>query len=366
MPDIVSTQSLIDLNPDSFVDLFEIYISESVGVLRFHAGKNFAKPIVYKGKNYTPVPIEYSGFEFSADGKQNRPTIRVANINGVITDVIKNKNDLVNSKLKRIKLFIKNLDDENFSEGVNPFFGFRKKRNAVSGYGSPFFEESYIINRKVSENKYVIEFELSSPLDYENQTLPNRKISDNLCSFCYRGCGCNYGKIPWKNGSNQPQTIPVTNSSNKLVSLSESDIWGTTQTINGETIPKLNLGFPVADENDKLFYSVNGYGLTTPLYRGFWNKNTTYSAGDFVTFSDSVNYNFFGESFQFSEDNVSYSIYVCILGGESNKDPRYNKEYWVKDSCSQSIKGCKLRWNGHKDGLPYGGFPGTRPYNYQV
>ena len=41
MADLISTQSLIDLDPDSFVDLFEIYISESTGILRFHAGKNF-------------------------------------------------------------------------------------------------------------------------------------------------------------------------------------------------------------------------------------------------------------------------------------------------------------------------------------
>lgn len=366
MPDIVSTQALLDLDPDSFVDLFEVYMSQSYGVVRFHAGKNFTKPIVFKGKSYTPTPIEYSGFEYSADGKQNRPTIRIANINGVITDLIKNHNDLVNSKLKRLKIFVKNLDDENFSESVNPFFGYRKKRNATQGYGAAFFEEFYIINRKISENKFVIEFELSSPLDYENQTLPNRKISDNLCSFCYRGCGCNYGKIPWKNDANQPQTVTVTDSSGKLVSLSESDVWGTSQTQTGQTIPKLNLGFPIADENDKEFYSPTGYGLQNPTYRGFWNANTVYAAGEFVTFSDSVGYNFFGEKFQFSEDNVAQSIYVCILGGESNKDPRYNKQYWIKDSCSQKIKGCKLRWAGHKDGLPYGGFPGTRPYNYET
>lgn len=365
MPDIVSTQALLDLDPDSFVDLFEVYISESTGILRFHAGKNFANFIVYKGYRYIPAPIEYSGFEFSADGKQNRPTIRIANIQGFITDIIKNKNDLVGSKLKRIKIFVKNLDDENFSEGVNPYFGYKKKRNASSGYGKAFFEEGYLVNRKVSENKYVVEFELSSPLDFENQVLPNRKISDNLCSFCYRGCGCNYGKIPWKNEANQPQTVNFT-VGGKLIAASETDIWGTSQTLAGQSIPKLNLGFPIADENDKEFFSPNGYGLLSGTYRGHWNKTTEYTTGDFVTFSDSVNYDFFGEQFQFSEDNITYSMYVSIGTDHTGRDPRYNREYWIKDSCSQGIQGCKLRWNGHKDGLPYGGFPGTRPYNYET
>ena len=59
MADLISTQSLIDLDPDSFVDLFEIYISESTGILRFHAGKNFNNSLIYKGNFYTPAPIEY-------------------------------------------------------------------------------------------------------------------------------------------------------------------------------------------------------------------------------------------------------------------------------------------------------------------
>jgi len=358
MADLISTQSLIDLDPDSFVDLFEIYISESTGILRFHAGKNFNNPIVYKGNFYTPAPIEYGGFEFSADGKQSRPSIRLANINGVITNVIKNKNDLVNSRLKRLKIFVKNLDDANFSDGRNPFFGYRSKRNAVNGYGQSFFEENYIINRKVTENKYIIEFELSSPLDFENQFLPNRKISDNLCSWSYRGCGCNYGKLPWTNQSGEKQSITYTNSSNETITKTADQIFGT-------NIP--NIGIPFADENDKQFYSQQGYGLNIGdnYYKGFWDKSKTYNPGEFVTFSDSVNYDFFGSKFQFSEDNISISIYVCIKAS-TNNNPKLNKEYWIKDACSKNIKGCSLRWKGHKDGLPFGGFPGTRPYNYQT
>jgi len=351
MPDIVSTQALIDLDPDSFVDLFEIYIDETTGILRFHAGKNFAKFIVYRGNKYIPAPIEYSGFEFSSDGKQSRPTIRVANINGTITDVVKNKNDLVNSKLKRIKIFVKNLDDENFSEGLNPFFGYRKKRNKINGYGASFFEENYIINRKTNENKYVIDFELSSPLDFENQFLPNRKISDNLCSWSYRGCGCNYGKIPWLNSNAKGQTIQINDDQ-----YTESDIFGS----------KINIGIPIADENNKQFYSADGYGLSGINFAGSWSSNVQYTTGDFVLYSDFVNYDFFGTQFQFSEDNITNSIYVSISTGNSGKDPRYHKDFWVKDNCSKDLRGCKLRWYGHRDGLPYGGFPGTRPYNYEV
>jgi len=65
--------------------------------------KNFNNSLIYKGNFYTPAPIEYGGFEFSADGKQSRPSIRLANINGVITNIIKNKNDLVKLKIEAFK-----------------------------------------------------------------------------------------------------------------------------------------------------------------------------------------------------------------------------------------------------------------------
>lgn len=352
MSDIVSTSSLISLDPDSFVDLFEIYVDQTVGIFRFHAGKNFTSSIIFRGNAYIPLPIEFSGFEFSADGKQNRPTIKIANIDGFITDYIKNKNDLINSRMKRIKIFVRNLDDINFSDGVNPFFGYRTKRNAVKGYGNSFYEDNYIINRKNQENKYFIEFALSSPLDLENQTLPNRKISDNICAWSYRGCGCNYGKIQWPNQKFKIEDTEFT----------ESQIWGAN---------KLNEGLPVADENNKEFYSKYGYNLTQITFRGSYNPEIgTYNPGDFVKYIDAVNYDFFGNSLQFSQDNLSYSFYVCIkINGASvsnvgAKNPSLEKEYWIKDSCAKNLTACRLRWLNHPKGLPYGGFPGTRPFDY--
>lgn len=366
MSDITSTTALINLNTDSFVDLFEIYIDETVGIFRFHAGKNFTRSIIFKGNPYIPVPVDFSGFEFSADGKQNRPSIKLANIDGYITDYIKNKNDLVNSKIKRYKVFVRNLDDENFSDQVNPFFGYRKKRNAVSGYGQAFYEDNYIINKKSQENKFYIEFDLSSPLDLENQSIPNRKVSDNLCPWVYRGCGCNYGKIPWDPRGKQEFKI-----ANSTVPKTEADIWGKETTPLGQQVTKNNQGVPVADENNKEFYSPFGYNLTQITYKGTYSKTVdTYNPGDFVKYIDSINFDFFGSDAQFTEDNLSYSFYVCIkangdtVANVGAKDPKLFPEYWVKDSCAKNLRACRLRWQNHGKGLPYGGFPGTRPFDY--
>jgi lambda family phage minor tail protein L len=354
MSDIISTNSLISLDPDSFVDLFEIYIDNNLGIVRFHSGKNFNNNIVYRGNQYLSIPIEYSGFEFSADGKQNRPTFKIANIDGFLTNYVKNKNDLINSKLKRIKIFVRNLDDINFSQSMNPFFGYRAKRNNVKGYGESFYEESYIVNRKTQENKYYIEFALSSPLDLENQTIPNRKISDNMCPWVYRGCGCNYGKIPWPN-----QIIKVNNVEYPETS---PNLWD----------GKPNQGVPVADENNVPFYSKSGYGLNRIQNFKVYNSLTgQYTAGDFIKYIDSINHDFFGSKIQQTDDNISYSFYVCIKTHGASlptgaKSPPTEKEYWIKDSCSKDLTGCKLRWGSNIKGLPYGGFPGTRPFNYSI
>jgi len=160
------------------------------------------------------------------------------------------------------------------------------------------------------------------------------------------------------NESGEKQSITYTDSNNNVITKTADAIFGT-------NIP--NIGIPFADENDKEFYSAKGYnlGMASAAYKGFWDKLTAYTAGEFVTFCDSVNYDFFGNKFQFSEDNISVSIFVCIKAN-TNNNPKLKKEFWIKDACSKNIKGCSLRWKGHKDGLPFGGFPGTRPFNYQT
>ena len=85
-----------------------------------------------------------------------------------------------------------------------------------------------------------------------------------------------------------------------------------------------------------------------------------------------INFDFFGSDTQFTEDNLSYSFYVCIKihgasyngGNPGIKDPKLFPEYWIKDSCAKNLKACRLRWEKHGKGLPYGGFPGTRPLDY--
>ncbi len=49
----------------------------------------------------------------------------------------------------------------------------------------------------------------------------------------------------------------------------------------------------------------------------------------------------------------------------SGKDPRFDKQNWIQDSCSKTITACKMRYRFNKNGLRYGGFPGIDKYKYQ-
>lgn len=351
-------KSFLTLDPETYLELFELYVGETYGFVRFHAGKNFTSNIVYKGNSYFSCPVEFGGAESSSSGKRPRPVIKISNINGFITNYIKNRNDLNNCTIKRTKIFLKNIDDVNFPDSLNPFYSYKAKWS-FPDYGPEFFSDTYIINNKISENKYTVEFELSSPLDLENVFMPSRVIMDNMCPFVYRGAGCCYGK---KNNFTQ----------NVL-----KDMWSGGSTEDGWTEFK-EIGIPVADEFDKHFLSNQGYALRTLNDKGLWDKDTEYTTGDFVLVQTSFSYDFNKENIQASSDDLIGDYYVCIQTGVSGVVPKLDKANWVKDACSKSIIGCNYRFNDYynmegldgpekitKD-IPYGGFPGTRPYEYRT
>lgn len=346
-------KSLLTLDPDTYLELFDLYIDASIGFLRIHAGKNFDQNIMYKGLVYQMCPINFDGAETNSSGALPRPTITISNINGLVTDYIKNKNDLNNCIITRTKVLIRNIDDSNFPKGLNPYYGFQPQWNSSLGYGPEYFKDSYIVNNKKTENKYRVEFELASPLDLENIFLPSRKINDNLCSFVYRGAGCCYGKI------------------NNFVQQ---------QRMGSETVQEFkNIGLPVADVYNKAFIGNEQYGISTLRNRGVWSETKTYYAGDFVLVQSIFTYDFSKESVQSSSDDLVGTYYVCVAesGGVSGVDnnPKFDRVNWIRDECSKTVEGCKLRWQQYtarsqdtdrERALPYGGFPGTRPYEYKT
>lgn len=169
----------------NLVELFEIDLN-TIGVAEryyFHNGVNgLGSDVIFDGVTYTRFPIEADGFEKSGAGTQPRPTVRVANITGLIGALSRDNQDLVGVKFIRRRTFLKYIDAVNFTGGVNP--------TADPNAQLPI--EIWYFDRKVSENNIFIEWELSSASDMTGVFLPRRQFIANVCTVAYRGPYCGY------------------------------------------------------------------------------------------------------------------------------------------------------------------------------
>jgi lambda family phage minor tail protein L len=152
--------TLFKLNNYLILDLYEIELEPNEGFLRFHGSKNFSKDIIFQGNQYSFLPCEFSSFQKSSDGRQSRPTLKIANVNNYFSKILSDRNDLVGKKFYRKKILGKDLDNENFTDGVNPY--------GISSFNTYIAFDKLIINLKRSENKQEVEFELSSKIDIQN------------------------------------------------------------------------------------------------------------------------------------------------------------------------------------------------------
>lgn len=348
----MATQSLnsalSDLLPDTIIELYEVDLGEQEGVFRFHPGIISTESIVFDKKPYFPIPIDASSFESRGDGRLPRPNVTIANTDGFFTDILKQREDLIGNIFIRKRVYLKYIDSENFTNNFNPF--------SIPDASKRFEDDYYIINRKTEENKFLLQFELVSPLEYEDAKLPARIMIANFCPWVYRGRGCRYGKrIDYANQEINNENIQA-NAENFFIT-------------NGENLG--NLGLPVSDENDKLFFEEEGYGITAITWRGDYdNSISDYVVGDIVRIKSKFD-NLSKINISDPEENLSNkpdSFYVCIKNvGAAGFDPRYELDYWRKDECSRKLLGCQQRYvlyGEYSKGLPFGSFPSIKSYNF--
>jgi lambda family phage minor tail protein L len=179
------TSDIQKLSPSALIELFELDATNIAGgqKLYFHNGTNIeGNDVVWKGITYERYPIEAEGFEKSSSGSISRPTIRVANITGLISTMAYQLQDLIGAKVTRRRTFYKYLDAVNYPGGVN----------AYADPNAHFPDESWSVDRKSSENAVFVEFELSAAFDVAGVYLPRRQCIQNLCTWRYRGAECGY------------------------------------------------------------------------------------------------------------------------------------------------------------------------------
>jgi lambda family phage minor tail protein L len=342
---------ITSLTPSTQILLYEVDLSEifpttinfnydgnqplNQGIFRVYNDYNLYKltsnaygRIKWQNNFYYPFPIFAEGFEYSSAGTLPTPKVSISNLSPdystnsfyrYIRMQVQSLGDIVGAKFSRIKTFLKYLDGSNFSGGYNPF-------NPNTGlYEMELPRDIYYIDRKSTENKNIIEYQLNTILDLENLVLPSRTILAKKCPFQYRGEGCCYEY-------------------DSRLTYIHSGIYAGIQ--NSQiSVKGLQTAPPVATENNQLFIGQSGVAIfhtgnsanRTAIFRltgtlgnsGSWIENADYVSGDFTFLQN---------------QGVKY-YYVCVNNHKSdifNAPP--NTNFWASDSCAKSITSCRFRW----------------------
>lgn len=355
-------KEFFSLEPSSIISLFEIDLSEigfdtsaqfviniknsqivlpgaDGGVfnykkIRLHNNLKLGRNIIYwKGDAYLPAPLSTDGFEVASKGVFPKPRVQITFSDDML-DVFSlfrgtvNFGDLIGAKFTRIRTFAKFLDRSNFyqSDGVSPLSpdkliipeGFDPDPNCE------FPRDVYYFDRKSSENKNSIQFELSSAIDLDRVKLPKRRVLSYVCPWQYRGEGCLY----------------------EYKERLTEDIHGTTTPIPNKSDASGSLAPVCATDDDQIISKMTVFSGTSIGTNKIdaWKLSTLYNKGDVVYINKK------GINFYFvAKTNVPINI------------PPPNGQYWIADQCSKSIKGCKARFG--ENPLPFGGFYGVSNYN---
>jgi lambda family phage minor tail protein L len=188
----VPVSDLQSIAPSAIIELFQLELNAAQhGVNEtyyFHAGTDATgsnDDIVWNGQAYLAFPIEATEFEYTGTGSLPRPKLRVSNIYGTITGLILSlPNGLEGAKVTRIRTLARYIDGVNFPGGTNPL--------GTPDPTAEFPREIYYIDRKASENRDLIEFELAAAFDLVGVRAPKRQCVSSVCQWIYRGTECGY------------------------------------------------------------------------------------------------------------------------------------------------------------------------------
>ena len=173
--------NLQSINPSAIIELFTLQLNTALHgantIYRFHSGSNLNANgrIVWAGNEYLRFPIQATGFAFQK-GQLPRPKISISNATNLISAILLNVNettagnDLTGATVTRIRTLAKFIDAANFADGTN----------ATADPNAEFPKEIYSIDRKATETREVVEFELAAPTDLAGVRIPKRQCTRSL------------------------------------------------------------------------------------------------------------------------------------------------------------------------------------------
>ena len=209
------TSQLQGIAPTEVIELFQLELNaDQHGVNQtyyFDGGRqNDGAGVTFGGQLYTSIPMEADGFAYNGQGSLPRPTLRISNLFSTITALIATlPNGLEGAKVTRIRTLARYIDDVNFrsetlllvteggdrltTESGDFFEAFSSSGNP---HGTPdstaiFPKEIYYVDRKSTENRNLIEFELASAFDLAGVRAPKRQCISR-CQWVYKSAECGY------------------------------------------------------------------------------------------------------------------------------------------------------------------------------
>ena len=169
------------INPSAIIELFSLALDTNLHgantVYRFHAGSNLDAngKIVWAGDDYLRFPVQATGFAYQR-GQLPRPRLSVSNMGTPTMSAIlltvnqtTTGHDLAGAVVTRIRTMARFLDTANFSGSVNPF--------GTPDPTAEFKREVFVIDRKTTETRSVIEFELAAAIDMAGIRSPKRQCT---------------------------------------------------------------------------------------------------------------------------------------------------------------------------------------------
>lgn len=172
--------NLQSINPSAIIELFSLQLSTAIHgsntIYRFHNGSNLNAngEIVWAGNSYLRFPVKAEGFAFQR-GQLPRPTLSISNlssapsISAILLTVNETTpgNDLTGATVTRIRTLAKFLDAVNFADGSNP----------TADNTAEFPQEIYYIDRKSSETRDIVAWELAAVFDLAGVRVPKRQCT---------------------------------------------------------------------------------------------------------------------------------------------------------------------------------------------
>ena len=155
---------------DAIITMFEIDLQHlERGIFRFSNTSHNGEPVRFNGHEYNPAPIEATGFAWDGAGTMPRPSLSMTAKNLNFISLVVNSDDLVGAPVRRIKTFRKYLDD-----GTHP------------NSGISFPVDHFVIERKNSQSRHSLAFELSTKLDQQGTQIPKLMVLRDTCVHTYR------------------------------------------------------------------------------------------------------------------------------------------------------------------------------------